>query len=442
MNEIFIKAGQLLLSLSLLIVLHEWGHYITAKWFKCRVEKFYLFFDPWFELFKKKIGETEYGIGWLPLGGYVKISGMIDESMDKEQMAKPAEPYEFRSKPAWQRLIIMLGGVTVNLFLGIVIFAGILWMWGEQYLEPKQVKYGIAADSLGRIAGLKDGDIILSYDSIPFKNFESIANVLALNNAKTLQIIRNNAPQNIVLPAGFISNLINEKLKNFITLRIPTIIGNIEKGSIAEQAGLQLNDRIISVAGQPSSFFNELKESLLQLKNKQAEIVALKPNGDTLRYTATFNDTPKLGIGVTNLDSIFTYKTKEYSLLEALPAGASKAFSTLSNYVKNLKLLFNKDTGAYKQVGGFIAIGKMFNPTWNWFDFWQLTAILSLILAFMNVLPIPALDGGHAMFCMYEMVSGRKPSDKFLEYAQTIGMLLLFGLLLFANGNDIFNLFK
>lgn len=439
--EILIKAAQLLLSLSILVIFHEFGHFLAAKIFKTRVEKFYLFFDPWFSLFKFKKGETEYGMGWLPLGGYVKISGMIDESMDKDQMSQPAQPYEFRSKPTWQRLIIMLGGVTVNVLLAIAIYIGILWMWGEQYLPTSEVKYGIVADTMAEKMGLRDGDKILTIDNEYVEDFYKIPGKIILDNAKTIQVLRDEQPYTVIIPEGFIAKLLKHQSPEFINPRVPFIIGDFTKGSAGEAAGLKKGDRIIGINDTTLLYFDQYKNVLDKLASKEIALKTLRGN-DTLSFNVQLDEKAKIGAFITNPTSIFKISEREYSLVSAIPAGFIKTWKQAGSYLKQLKLLFLPEAKAYESLGGFIAIGSIFPAEWDWMSFWSLTAFLSIILAIMNILPIPALDGGHVLFLFYEIITGRKPSDKFLEYAQIVGMVILFGLLIFANGNDIIKLFK
>ncbi|SDG01587.1 RIP metalloprotease RseP [Chitinophaga filiformis] len=441
-QEILVKAGQLILSLSILVVLHELGHFIPAKLFKARVEKFYLFFDPWFSLFKKKKGDTEYGIGWLPLGGYVKISGMVDESMDREQMAKPPQPWEFRSKPAWQRLIIMIGGVTVNLILGFLIYAMMLWHWGESYLPTKNLTYGIAVDSLASSIGLRDGDMVLSVNHQPVENFKAIPAEIILREATSIQVSRDGKPLDIKIPSGFIREMIKKK-GTLMEVRVPFTVDSVLPKSAAEKAGIRKGDKTLTVNGQPGYYFHEFKKALQAYKNKTVPVQVLR-NGDTLQLFAHVPETGMLGMAPASPDKDFKLATREYTFFEAIPAGFSKCISTLVKYVQQLRLIFvSKEVKANESLGGFISIGNLFPAHWDWIAFWEMTALLSIILAFMNILPIPALDGGHVLFLLYEIITGRKPSEKFLEYAQIVGMVILFGLLIYANGLDIWrSLFK
>ncbi|NCA75717.1 MAG: RIP metalloprotease RseP [Alphaproteobacteria bacterium] len=438
--EILIKVVQLLLSLSILVIFHEFGHYIAARIFKTRVEKFYLFFDPWFSLFKFKKGETEYGVGWVPLGGYVKISGMIDESLDREQMKLPPQPWEFRSKPAWQRLIIMLAGVTVNVLLAIAIYIVMLMVWGEQYLPTSQVKYGITVDSLGYEMGLRNGDRILAVDHKTVEDFASIPKTIILEEAKSIQVIRNDQPLDIKIPAGIISKMIKHTSADFISVRFPFEAAKFSNGSPAEAAGIKINDRIIGLNDSLLLFFDQFRSDIQKYKNTAVRVMVLR-GSDTLRIQVNVPKEGLIGVYPKNPADFLTFSEKDYNLISAMPAGVVKTFDGAWNYVKSIKLLFSQEK-AYESVGGFISIGNIFPSTWNWHAFWSLTAFLSIMLAILNVLPIPALDGGHVMFLLYEIIFRRKPSDKFMEYAQIVGMVLLFGLLIFANGQDIMKLFR
>ena len=439
--EILVKAAQLLLSLSILVIFHEFGHFITAKFFKTRVEKFYLFFNPWFSLFKFKKGETEYGLGWLPLGGYVKISGMIDESMDKEQMQQPPQPFEFRSKPAWQRLIIMLRGVTVNILLAIAIYIGMLWLWGEQYLPTSEAnKYGIVADSVAQEMGLRNGDKILSVDNEPVEDFFKIPGKIILDNAKTIQVERGGQPFNVMIPEGFLARLLKHQSPDFINARMPFVIAGFSAESAAKAAGVLEGDRIVGINDLEVLYFDQFRELIPEYRNQDINLKVLR-QADTLTFNFRLPESGLIG-AMTNPADHFTFKDKQYSFLAAIPAGFTRTWKGVGNYLKQLKLIFSPEAKAYESVGGFITIGNIFPSTWDWQAFWSLTAFLSIMLAILNVLPIPALDGGHVMFLFYEIITGRKPSDKFLEYAQIVGMVLLFGLLIFANGNDIVKLFR
>jgi len=449
MNPIIIQAIQFFMSLSLLIILHELGHFIPAKIFKTRVEKFYLFFDVKFSLFKKKIGDTVYGIGWLPLGGYVKISGMIDESMDVEAMKEEPKPWEFRSKPAWQRLIIMTGGVIVNFILAVVIYIGMAYSYGEQFISNESVKDGVyvAYPEIGDQLGIQTGDKIIAVDGVPVERFSQI--FMEIVNGNEITIDREGQLITQEIPVDFISTLLEDQEKaRFLSFRQPFVIGEVDGDSVNAAAGLEAGDQFISINGQPSYYVDQAKELLDQYKGGQITALVEDQNGARRDVTLSVNNEGKIGIAFKLLTmeeyqerGIFEVETKKYSFVESIPVGIDKGVSTLTGYVKQVKKIANPETGAYKGVGGFAAIGGLFPDSWNWEAFWGTTALISIILAFMNILPIPALDGGHVMFLLYEMISGRKPSDKFLEYAQLVGFVILLALLVFANGNDIYKLF-
>lgn len=433
-----------IMAFSILVVLHELGHFLPARWFKCRVEKFYLFFNPWFSLVKKKIGDTEWGLGWVPFGGYVKISGMVDESMDKEQLKRPAEPWEFRSKKAWQRLIIMLGGVTVNVILAIVIFIFITWHYGEEYLAPKQAKWGLAVDSLGSAIGLKDGDIVTRIDTTSVKDITKVAPYIITQEARSITVLRNGTEQQLQLPEGFIRQLNDSKGADFAFVRFPGIIEDFGKTSPARDAGLQKGDQLIGVDGTPAPYFSDFQRILRNSKSKRIA-VQLKRNSQIMTIPVQVNEDGKIGIKAqTDLKKLgFETEKRSFTFAEAVPEGWRKCWSTLGNYTTGLKQLFTGKANPNESLGSVVSIAKIFPEEWgDWESFWRLTAIFSIILAFMNVLPIPALDGGHALFTIIEMITGRKPSDKFMEYAQTVGMVLLLGLMAYALGLDFLRIFK
>jgi len=430
--EILIKISQLLLSLSILVIVHEAGHFFFAKLFKTRVEKFYLFFDPWFSLFKFKKGETEYGIGWLPLGGYVKIAGMIDESMDKEQMAQPAKPDEFRSKTTGQRLLIMIGGVLFNLILAVIIYSSVLRVWGEEFLPTKNMEYGIVAESAGKDIGLKDGDKILTIDNKEIDKATSITAYILLNEAQTIQVERNGQNTEVQIPKEIVPRLIKGEM--LFNPRTPFIIDKFVKGALGERAGMLVGDRVIGIDTISTLFFNEFAQQIVNYKNTTTNIW-VERNGDSLMFQLAFEEVPKIGAYPRN---VFTLESKTYGFFESFPAGIKKSVQVGKDYLKQFKLLFNPETKAYESVGGFIAIGNIFPSEWDWQSFWNLTGFLSIMLGILNILPIPALDGGHVMFLLYEVVTRRKPSDKFMEYAQMTGLVLLLALLLLANGNDVY----
>ena len=437
METILIKAAQLILSLSILVVLHEFGHFMFARLFKTRVEKFYLFFDPWFSLFKVKKGDTEYGVGWLPLGGYVKISGMIDESMDKEAMKQPPKPWEFRSKPAWQRLLIMLGGVMMNFLFAMIIYIGVLYAWGETYLPTENVKYGIVVEEVGEEIGLKTGDKILSVDNNPVENFNKIIYTVVLDHANSIQVERNGQVTDVEISDADFALLL--KSKSVMVPRIPfrMKVEGFLPDSPGQEAGLQIGDEIKGLNGEVFQFNDEWSK---ELQNHKGEPISLliEREGKPMEIAMNLTEDGMIGIKINQfVDEVFELKTINYGLLASVPAGINRGVQTTKDYLKQMKLVFKPETKAYESLGGFATIGNIFPATWDWFSFWNMTAFISIILAIMNLLPIPALDGGHVLFLVFEMISGRKPGEKFMEYAQIAGMVLLLGLVLFANANDI-----
>ena len=442
--EFLIKAAQLLMSLSILVVLHELGHFIPAKLFKTRVEKFYLFFDPWFSVVKKKIGDTEYGIGWLPLGGYVKISGMIDESMDKEQMEKPAEPWEFRAKPAWQRLIIMLGGVTVNLLLGIFIYSMTLFVYGDKYLPNENLVDGVwMVSDMATDLGFENGDKFVAADGEKIERFSDVLEKVIVS--KTITVERNGVATDITMPIDVIDQFLNNGNQQLFYPRIPTVVSGFSENSNAKKAGLKKKDILVAINGVSLTYYDEFKDELANYKSEEI-IVLVDRGGEELNVNV--NEDGMLGFKPANLSlkqleelELYTLASHKYGFAASFPAGYNKAIKKLSSYIDQFMLILSPSTGAYKGMGGFGAIGSMFPATWNWEVFWNLTAFLSLMLAFMNVLPIPALDGGHVVFLVYEMIVGRPAPEKVMENAQVVGMIMLLSLLVFANGNDILRLF-
>ena len=432
--EILIKAAQLLLSLSILVILHELGHFIPAKLFKTRVEKFYLFFDPWFSLVKKKVGGTEYGIGWLPLGGYVKISGMIDESMDTEQISKEPESWEFRAKPAWQRLIIMLGGVTVNIILAFFIYVFAFMTWGDQYLPTQNTTYGVYCDSLGLAAGFESGDEIVSIDGKEVRRFNDVLPEIILNDAKTVRVERGGVFVDVSLSEEVKTAMLSKK--NLFELGLPFIIDGFGKNSAIEVVGAQKGDQIISINSQDMRFAQDVFKYVPTLKGDSASIVV--DRAGKLFTIDVYLPEGIMGAQLRNPKDIFIFEKAEHTFLSAIPASLSKTKTTLNNYLKQFKLIKKSPDS----VGGFITIGNIFPAVWDWQRFWELTAFLSIMLAVLNVLPIPALDGGHVVFLFYEILTGRKPHEKVLEYAQIAGMVLLLALIIYANGNDIIRLFS
>lgn len=433
MDPFLVKAIQLILSLSFLIVLHELGHFVPAKLFKTRVEKFFLFFDVKFALFKKKIGETEYGIGWLPLGGYVKISGMIDESMDKEQMAQPPKEWEFRSKPAWQRLIIMLGGVTVNLVLGFLIYMMIMFVWGTAYVGPDDMPDGFAVVDTFKEFGFEDGDRILEVNGEEFENSLDINKHLFMRDVQNIKVIHaNGTEETISIPEEIGVEMFKEGIMQpFVPIQAP-VMDSVQSGLAAESAGLKKGDKIISLNDTEIGYWHEIAPVTFENKDKEMELV-YERDGKIKSTVITPDEDGKLGF-IKNYE--FEIRRKKFGLAESISKGFDYGYWTLRDYVYQFKYVFTKKGAS--QLGGFGAIGGLFPDTWNWFGFWNTTALLSIILAFMNILPIPALDGGHVMFLLYEMISGRKPNDKFMEIAQMIGFFILIALVLYANGNDIY----
>ena len=443
--EILIKAAQLILSLSILVVLHELGHFIPAKLFKTRVEKFYLFFDPWFSLIKKRFGETEYGVGWLPLGGYVKISGMIDESMDKGQMKKPAENWEFRAKPAWQRLIIMLGGVFVNLLLGVFIYSLTLFYYGDKYLSNDNMTDGVwCVDSIALDLGFKTGDKILSADGKKVERFSDLLESTLISKNVTI----NRADQRIDLPipTDIISRFIEKESRAVFLPRIPSIIAGFPENSTCRESGLMIKDRIVQIEQTEIKYHDQVLNTLQNYKNQSVYISVIR-NGRLMSFDVPVSINGKIGfynaaLNLNDLDRLGVYalSSDKYSLLSCFPAGWNKAIKKLSSYINQFKLILNPNTGAYKGLGGFGSIGSLFPSEWNWEMFWNLTAFLSLMLAFMNLLPIPALDGGHVMFLLYEIIVGKPAPEKFVENAQVVGMIILLSLVVYANANDVIRL--
>ena len=490
---ILIKVLQFFLSLSILIFVHELGHFLAAKAFKTRVEKFYLFFDWGFSLFRcKKVNgkwrfkffsknvpekyivnenrdaagkkqknydpidlntlpeddwrrsdETEYGIGWFPLGGYNKIAGMIDESMDKSQMQQPPQPWEFRSKPAWQRFIIMIAGVTMNVLLAFVIYIGLLTKEGEQYLPTSEVnKYGISVDSLGYELGFRDGDKILAIDGQYIEKFQDIPMQIILEKAKTIEVERNGKDTVINLPEDAVTKLLSSQDAAFISYRTPFVVADVMDNSAAKAGGLQKGDVIIGINDMETPYYQDFVKNIKRFKNQDVQVVVLR-DADTLALAMHLPEEGVIGAYCqTYLTDYFELETKDYSFWQAIPAGFRQTGKELSDYWKQVKLIFSPKTKAYESVGGFISIGKIFPDQWIWSIFWRMTAFLSIALAVMNILPIPALDGGHILFLLVEIITRRKPSDKFMEVAETVGLILVLGLVILANGNDIIRLFR
>ena len=426
------------MSLSILVVLHELGHFIPAKMFKTKVEKFYLFFDPWFSVLKKKIGDTEYGVGWLPLGGYVKISGMIDESLDKEQMKKPAEPWEFRAKPTWQRLIIMLGGVTVNFLLGIFIYSMTLYFYGDKYLPNSGVTDGVICSDFAKDVGFKNGDKIVSVDGENIERFFDInQNMVLRDKAFSVIVEREGGRNEIFIGENFIKHWKNSGKKLLFSPAHVGVVGGFSENSNAERAGLLKDDVLFAVEGVKTKYLSDFKTEIQKHKNKTVKVDVLRNN---VLYSFPVEVSQKGLIGIMTMSNL-NFSVENYSFFASFPAGYNLAMNKLGSYISQFALVFNSENDLAGELGGFGAIGSMFPSTWDWLSFWNLTAFLSLMLAFMNLLPIPALDGGHVLFLLYEMIVGKPAPEKVLEYAQTIGMILLLSLLVYANGNDIIKLF-
>ena len=436
MSPFFVRAIQLLMSLSFLIILHELGHFIPARIFKTRVEKFFLFFDVKFALFKKKIGDTTYGIGWLPLGGYVKISGMIDESMDTEQMSQPAQEWEFRSKPAWQRLIIMLGGVTVNLILGFLIYMMILFVWGKNTLYAEELPLGMSPSPVAEEAGFEVGDQIINVDGKTLDNVFEINKLLFLRDVEQVTVKRRNGTQTTLdIPEGMGEKMFESGELMPLSPTTSTVLDSVIPNSPADLVGLQPGDRLISLNDQNIEYWNDLG-AIIKGKGKQE--ITLIIERERSRQTLEFSTDEEGTIGVYPKYPIINFNNEKLSLGKSIVEGFDYGYWTLYDYVSQFQYIFTKKGAS--QLGGFGAIGNMFPDTWDWKGFWASTALISIILAFMNILPIPALDGGHVMFLVYEIVTGRKPNDKFMEYAQMFGFFLLMALVLFANGNDLYRL--
>ncbi len=433
---------QLLLSLSFLVIIHECGHFFPAKWFKTRVEKFYLFFDPWFSLFKTKKGDTEYGIGWLPLGGYVKISGMVDESFDTETLKEEPKPYEFRSKPAWQRLIIMLGGVTVNFIAGFALFAFVLFNWGEEYIPNTSITNGIYTDSLAKAMGLQDGDHIVKVGDKDFVNFDNrvIRREIVINGIKTLTVQRGGQTINIEVAERFTQELSGHKYKNatLIGPRVAYKVAKFPEISPAQIAGVKVGDQIIGINDLSTPYAHEVTKALSEKKGDSIK-VKVNRNLEEIDFVFALSKDKTMGA---YLESDLKIERKKYGFIESFPAGIKKGIGFLSDQIKAFGRMFKNEIKASDSLGGFASITSLFPKTWDWEDFIRITAILSLVLGFMNLLPIPGLDGGHVIFLLFEMVTGKKLSDKFVEKATMVGFIFLIALMIYANGLDIFRIFK
>ncbi len=447
MPPIIIQIFLFILSLSLLIVLHEFGHYITAKWFKVKVLKFYLFFDFLFplpevmnfSLFKKKVGDTEYGIGWFPLGGYVQMAGIMDESMDKEALKEPVKDYEFRAKPAWQRLIILLGGIVVNVLLAFVIYGGVLWHWGESSMPVENMTYGLYASPKAQEIGLQNGDIITYVEDNKVEQAGEETYMMLIQKAEEITVLRGGETLKLEIPGAFYGTLIKDLKNNaFLSPAQLPIVDTLTEGGNLGPAGAIKGDRIISVDGSPVEYFQDIPPLLQCKADKVIDIDVLRGN-DTIPLNVKVGEGDLIGFGP-RFD--FEFDTREYGFAEAMVGGVKKSLEKLDMYIDQFSLMFDKDIKGYKSIGGFGAIGSLFPKTIDWQQFWNLTAFLSIMLAFLNLLPIPALDGGHALFTVYEMIFRRPPNQKFMEGAQMVGMIILLALVVFANGNDIFRAFS
>lgn len=437
--DVVIRIIQVILALSLLIVVHEFGHFTFARIFKIRVEKFYLFFPPAIFKYKPKKSDTEWGIGCIPLGGFCKISGMIDESMDKEQMAKEPQPWEFRTKPAWQRLLVMVGGVLFNFLLAIVLYSAILFTWGEEYLKNDDAIYGIEVNQLSYEIGFRNGDHVLAFDGAPIADFSDLQMDLARTQAKTATVLRGADTITINIDPAYIPAILNTP--GMFMISAPVAVSNVPDTSINASVGMMKGDRFLSVNSVEVPRLSDLQAELAKYKG-QVAMIDFKRSEETITLPVNVDETGRIQILLQNDISDFNITEHKYSILSCIPAGFSKTFKTLGNYIKELGLIFSPKTEAYKSVGSFIAIGSIFPSKWNWQIFWNITAWLSVMLAVLNILPIPALDGGHILFTLYEIITGKKPSDKFLEYAQIVGMIILLALIFLAFGNDIYRLFK
>lgn len=436
--EVLIKALQFILSLSLLVVLHEFGHFFFAKLFGIRVEKFYLFFNPGFSLFKFRIGETEYGMGWIPFGGYVKISGMVDESMDTDQMALPPKPYEFRSKPAWQRLLVMVGGVLMNVITAIVIYICLSYNYGATYLDNKDVRDGYVFSELAQEMGFRNGDKIISVDGKTYGDYRMIIQDIIISSPEYVVVERNGIKIKLPMDDSFIPRLLKEQ--NLMSLRMPMVIN----GSASQEGNLKLfaGDSLMSVNGLSMVYQDEFAAYLKRFANENVSVGVIR-NGERKFVSVRVDSEGRLGVIIDSVRAFSIYKMteKEYTVAESIPEGLRRAKSMVNSYVEQMKLVFTPSTEAYKSVGSVISMGKIFSPVWDWQHFWNLTALYSVILAIMNILPIPALDGGHVIFLIYEVVTRRTPNERFMEYAQITGMFLLLALMVLALGNDIYKLF-
>ena len=438
--EILIKVVQFFMSLSLLVAIHEFGHFIVARIFKIRVEKFYIFFDPWFSLCKWKRGDTEYGLGWLPLGGYVKIAGMIDESMDIEQMQAPVQPWEFRAKPAWKRFCVMVAGVVMNILLAMMIYSGIRYTWGESYLANEDVKWGYNFNATAEAMGFQDGDKVVSIDGTEIDDVNDIRQLLILTESdRTVVVDRADERVEFTIPFDeLVAMRRNKEYEDLYMLRVPFVIDSVAAASAIE-AGLQAGDEVVACNGHSNVDVVAMTEEILPAHKGDTVVMNILRAGESVELRVPVNEEGKIGV-VMKAD-MFQPRTRTFTLFEAIPAGVNMAVDTIVEYWQQLKLIFQPKTKMYEELGGFISIGNIFPSEWDWARFWSMTAFLSVMLAVLNILPIPGLDGGHALFTLWEMITGKKPSDKFLEVMQYIGLGILLVLVVYANGNDIYRLF-
>ena len=438
--DVLIKVVQFFMSLSLLVAIHEFGHFIVARIFKIRVEKFYIFFDPWFSLFKWKRGETEYGLGWVPLGGYVKIAGMIDESMDLEQMQAPVQPWEFRAKPAWQRLCVMVAGVVMNILLAMIIYTGIRYVHGESYMANEDVKWGYEFNEAAERMGFRDGDKFISVDGEGLDDVNDMRSRLLLTEGdRTVTVERNGEQVSFTIPFDLLVEMRrNRDYEDLYMIRMPFIIDSVASAS-ALSAGLRAGDEVVACNGIEGVTAGMLTMDILPAHKGDTLATSVLRAGERVALSVPVNEEGKIGVMFRN--NIFQPRTRTFTFLQAIPAGITLAVDTIADYWEQLKLIFQPKTKMYEELGGFISIGNIFPSEWDWLQFWTMTAFLSVILGVMNILPIPGLDGGHALFTLWEIITGRKPSDKFLEIMKYIGLAILFVLLVYANGNDIVRLF-
>lgn len=434
--DILFKVLQVICCFSLLVLIHEFGHFLFAKIFHARVEKFYLFFNPWFSVFKFRIGETEYGMGWVPFGGYCKIAGMVDESMDTDNLKSEPKPWEYRSKPAWQRLLIIVGGVLMNIVLAIGIYIGITYAWGDSYIKTEDVTTGFTFSPVAQEIGFRNGDKVVSVGGEYVDNYAQIPALILLDDVREVEVERDGQPVTVTIDPKYIKSMLKDKA--FIGLRFPFVIGQVLPDGGAAQAGLLAGDSLVAVGGVPMRWYDQFTDSFAQHKGDTVSVTFVR-DGVERTTTVQLNAEGQMGAYVPQVN-IYPVSTRQYSFWQAIPVGAGRAFTSIGSYLKQLKLIASPETEAYKSVGGIIAMGNIFPGHWDWLSFWQITALISIMLAVLNILPIPMLDGGHMVFILYEMVTGRAPSDKFMERAQVVGMVIVFGIIILANGNDILKL--